>query len=335
MKILKIINTILFLFIGIKKTDSSRLSISENKFLLDGVFINKNSSAEGLLINSRMVQGISDGFVKFPYKDTNKWDPSRNTAEFVANMCNWKSKGMNSFTIGLQGGAPTSNTNSQNYKNSAFEADGSLKSDYMGRLHLVLTESNKLDMIVIVSLFYRSQVSIFKDYSVVLKATLNIIQWLQTNNFTNIIIEPANECEFSEFKKVGLGCDSHISDLILLAQSYKFPSGNSYKGSGHVPSDKIINASNVILLHGNSMKTDSEYSKQVNAVRKSKSYRGQPIVYNEASTDYKKLDWCIKNKVGFGYYDQTGFQSPPINWSINTTQKKSFFNEIYKIVNNL
>ena len=330
----KILN-ILSLFINIIITATVKLSIIENKFLLDNVFINQNSSAEGLLINSRMIQGISDGFVNYPYKDTNKWDPCRNTAEFITNMSKWKSKGLNSFTVGLQGGAPTSNTNNQNYKNSGFESDGSLKSDYMNRLHLILTESNRLNMIVIVSLFYRSQVYIFKDYSIVLKATLNIIHWLQSNNFTNIIIEPANECEFSEFKKVGLSCDSHISDLILLSQSYKFPSGNSYKGSGHVPSDKIINVSNVILLHGNSMKTDNEYKKQVDAVRKSKSYRGQPIVYNEASTDYKKLDWCIKNKVGFGYYDQKGFQSPPIDWSINTNEKKLFFEEIYKIINNI
>jgi hypothetical protein len=205
----------------------------------------------------------------------------------------------------------------------------------MTRLSLVLKESNKLNMIVIVSLFYRSQVHIFKNYSNVLKATINIIEWLQNNNFTNIIIEPANECEFGEFKKVGLDCDAHISDLILLSQSYKFPSGNSYKGSGRVPSDKIINASDVIFLHGNSMKTEAEYKKQVDSVRNSKSYRGQPIIYNEASTDYTKLALCIKNKVGFGYYDQSGFQSPPINWNIDTKQKNRFFEESYKIVNNL
>ena len=36
---------------------------------------------------------------------------------------------------------------------------------------------------------------------------------------------------------------------------------------------------------------------------------------------------------GFGYYDQSGFQSPPINWSINTQTKKNFFDEIEKIKN--
>lgn len=313
-------------------SNAERLSIQNDKFLLDDNFINFNTSAEGILINSRMVQGISDGFVQFPYKDTKKWDATRNNLEFIEKMSLWNSKGLNSFTIGLQGGAPTSDTSKQNYKNSAFYPNGDLKSDYMNRLKLVLEESNRLNMIVILSLFYRSQVSIFGSYPNVLKATLNVIHWLQQNNFTNVIIEPANECEFSEFKKVGLGCDQHITDLITLSQMYKFPSGNSYKGSGHVPSDKVINASQVIILHGNSMKTDSEYQKQVNSVKKSSFYKGQPIIYNEASTDYKRLDWCIKNKVGFGYYDQSGFQSPPINWGINTQTKKNFFDEILEII---
>ena len=318
------------IFIGVINS-SPILSIKNDKFLLNNVYINANSSAEGILINSRMIQGMSDGFNKFPYKDTKTWNATRNNIEFVGNMSIWKSQGLNAFTIGLQGGGPSSSTSSQTQKNSAFNSDGSLKLDYMNRLKLVLDESSKLNMIVIVSLFYRSQVNIFKGYPDVLQGTLNVIHWLQTNNFTNVIIEPVNECQFSEFKKVGLSCDQHVTDLISLAQSYKFPSGCSYKGSGNVPSDKVINASQVILLHGNSMKSNSEYKNQVNAVKKSKSYRGQPIVYNEAGTDASKLTWCVQNHVGFGYYDQSGFQSPPVNWSINTSTKQKFFNEAKRL----
>ena len=328
--ILKIITyfTTVFIF-----ATSNRLCISGNKFLLDEVLINKSKVSEGLLINSRMVQGISDGFEKFPYPDTKKWNATRNNEEFVSNMESWKLKGLNGFTLGMQGGGPSSTTSGQTHKNSAFNGDGSLKSDYINRLKLVLDESNRLDMIVILSLFYRSQVSIFGSYPNVLKATTNTLEWLQNNNYTNIIIEPANECEFSEFTKVGLGCDQHIVDLILLSQKYNFPAGNSYKGSGHVPSDKIIQNSQVIFLHGNSMTTESAYSKQLNSVKKSKYYVGQPIVYNEAGTKLF-LDWSIKNGVGWGYYDQgknnykDGFQSPPVNWGINTSTKQNFFNKI-------
>ena len=336
MNLIKLIYSLCICFLPL--VFSNRLTINGNKMLLDDTLLNNGTQAEGLMINSRMVQGISDGFSKWPYPDTKKWDANRNVAEFVSNMENWKNNGLNGFTIGMQGGGPASKTSGQTHKNSAFDSVGNLKTDYMNRLNLVMKESNRLDMIVILSLFYRSQVGIFKSYDNVLTATTNTLHWLQNNNFTNVIIEPANECEFSEFSKVGLGCDQHISDLIDLAQIYKFPAGNSYKGSGHVPSDKIIQHSQVIFLHGNSMTTESSYKKQLDSVKKSKYYKGQPIVCNEAGTSLF-LKWSIDNGVGWGYYDQgknnykDGYQSPPVNWGINTKTKKAFFAEIKNLLN--
>jgi hypothetical protein len=305
--------TILYclLFTTVSSILSPKLSIEGNKFLLDNQYINFNSPAEGILINSLMVQGISD--------DVKHWDASINNYEFVSNMSVWKSYGLNAFTIGLQGGAP------EKYKNSAFTSDGSLKDEYMNRLKLILDEASKLKMIVIVSLFYKTQVNIFKGYPQVLDATLNVIHWLQKGNYTNIIIEPVNECEYSEFKKVGLGCHQHITDLIELVQIFKFPAGSSYKVN-NVPSEKIVNASEVILLHGN------DFKKQLDAVKNLSTYRGQPIVYNKATTDYKQLIWCVQNEVGFGYYDESGFQIQPINWSVNNTKsKRDFFDETKRL----
>ena len=56
----------------------------------------KGNKIEGLLMNSRMVQGIFDDsnpetVVEFTYADTKKWDADRNTNEFVAAMPLWKS----------------------------------------------------------------------------------------------------------------------------------------------------------------------------------------------------------------------------------------------------
>jgi hypothetical protein len=66
---------------------------------------------EGLLLNSRMVQGIFDDLNpettdNWKYSDTKNWDPERNTSEFVRNMNNWQSYGLLSFTINMQGGSP-------------------------------------------------------------------------------------------------------------------------------------------------------------------------------------------------------------------------------------
>jgi len=327
---------ILFSLASIISTYACNLSIKGDKLLLNDVYINNGSEAEGLLINSRMIQGISDGFENWPYPDTKSWDANRNTAEFITQMSHWNERGLNGFTIGMQGGAPTKNTSKQTHRNSAYHNNGDLKADYMNRLKMILKESNRLNMIVILSLFYRSQVDIFSSYSDILKATENTIFWIKENNFTNIIIEPVNECEFSEFKKYKLNCNQNIPKLLDLINKYKIPSGNSYKGGG-VPSDNIIGNSSIILLHGNSLNSESEYTTQLKSVKNSKAYRGQPIIYNEAGTKLF-LDWAVKNKVGWGYYDQgsnnyiDGFQSPPINWSINTSKKKAFFNEIEKYV---
>ena len=63
-----------------------------------------NYKIEGLLMNSRMVQGIFDDLNpetvnSFAYPDTKKWDAERNNNEFVANMSLWNSYGLNCFTI--------------------------------------------------------------------------------------------------------------------------------------------------------------------------------------------------------------------------------------------
>ena len=57
---------------------------------------------EGLLLNSRMVQGIYDDanpetVKRWAYKDTGKWDAERNTREFIAAMPEWRKHGLNSL----------------------------------------------------------------------------------------------------------------------------------------------------------------------------------------------------------------------------------------------
>ena len=51
------------------------------------------------LLNSRMVQGIFDDrnpetVKNWAYPDTGKWDPERNTREFIAAMPDWRRHGL-------------------------------------------------------------------------------------------------------------------------------------------------------------------------------------------------------------------------------------------------
>ena len=87
----------------------------------------------GLLPNSRMVQGIFDDLnpqtvSQWAYPDTKKWDAERNTREFIAATPEWRSYGLLAITLNLQGGSPQGCSKHQPWHNSAFEADGSLRS---------------------------------------------------------------------------------------------------------------------------------------------------------------------------------------------------------------
>jgi hypothetical protein len=66
---------------------------------------------EGLLMNSRMVQGIFDDLNpetvgRWTYPDGRAWDPERNTREFIAAMPEWRRHGLLGITLNLQGGSP-------------------------------------------------------------------------------------------------------------------------------------------------------------------------------------------------------------------------------------
>ena len=59
-----------FIFSMFSLVNSYVLTAKDNKLLIDNEYINKGTPAEGLLINSRMIQGISDGFINWSYIDT-------------------------------------------------------------------------------------------------------------------------------------------------------------------------------------------------------------------------------------------------------------------------
>ncbi|MDP6381176.1 MAG: hypothetical protein QF662_07510, partial [Phycisphaerae bacterium] len=66
---------------------------------------------EGLLFNSRMIQGIFDDQCpatrdRWRYPDTGAWDPERNTDEFCGCLPDYQACGLLGVTVGLQGGGP-------------------------------------------------------------------------------------------------------------------------------------------------------------------------------------------------------------------------------------
>ena len=94
----------------------TEVSIQGEQFLINGEPTYKGRvwnghKIEGLLMNSRMVQGIYDDLNPEPrgmwaYPDTGVWDADRNTAEFIAAMPTWREHGLVAFTINLPGRQP-------------------------------------------------------------------------------------------------------------------------------------------------------------------------------------------------------------------------------------
>jgi hypothetical protein len=125
---------------GEKRSRKTSVAIRGEVFLINGVPTYKGRTwkgkkVEGLLLNSRMVQATFDDLNPktrplWKYPDTGKWDPDRNTREFIAALPTWRKHGLLAVTLNLQGGSPQGYSRDQPWQNSAFAADGSLRPAY-------------------------------------------------------------------------------------------------------------------------------------------------------------------------------------------------------------
>jgi len=188
------------------------VSIQGREFLVNGRPTYEARSydgmkVQGLLFNSRMVQGIFDDRnaetrARWNYPD-GPWDPERNTREFVAAMPLWKAKGLLAFTINLQGGSPEGYSRSQPWSSSAFETDGALRPDATARLARILDRADELGMVAIVGFFYQGQERRMDDEQSVVRATDAATDWLVGQGYTHVLIEVANEADNAGFKYGG------------------------------------------------------------------------------------------------------------------------------------
>ena len=317
----KIIYIFLLLwFVAISVSGQTVVEIKGDEFYINGKPTYqgrywKGHKIEGLLINSRMVQGIFDDLnpvpaPEFAYPDTHKWDPKRNNDEFVAAMAEWNSYGLNSFTINIQGGSPYGYGNKSTL-NPGYNNDGSLMQPYMERLNNILREADRLNMVVILGLFYFGQDQHLKDEEAVKNATKNVIDWLFQKGYRNVIIEIANETGHKTYDHNILSPD-RISELIALVKTtqkngYRYLAGTSFLGCA-VPTENVVKASDFLLIHGNGAKSPKQIQLLIDSTRKVNGYRLMPVVINEDDHyDFDKEEnnftVSIKNYVSWGYFD--------------------------------
>ncbi len=304
----------------------------------------KGHKIEGLLMNSRMVQGIFDDLnpetaVRWAYPDTKKWDAERNVREFLAAMPEWKKHGLLGFTVNLQGGSPEGYSKGQPWETGAIAPDGSLRPAFMARLERILNRADELGMVAIVGYYYFGQDQRVKDEVAVKASVRNATQWLLDKGYTNVLVEIDNECNVKAFDHEILK-PARVHELIEMAKGMKKDGrrllvGTSY-GGGAVPLENVVTTSDFILIHGNGVKDPNRIAEMVRQTRQVKGYRPMPILFNE--DDHFDFDKPMNNMVaaiseycGWGYFDPgksdyaDGYQCPPVNWGINSDRKKAFF----------
>jgi histidinol phosphatase-like PHP family hydrolase len=311
----------------------------------------RGNKIEGLLLNSRMVQGIFDDrnpqtVKNWIYPDSRIWDPVRNTNEFIINMKQWSDYGLLSFTLNMQGGSPQGYAASQPWENSAYNADGSLRTDYMNRLEKILDRADELGMVPILGLFYFGQDERLKDEAAIRNAIDNVLNWLFVRNYKNILIEVDNECNVRydhEVLKPG-----RVNELIELVKQknrngFSFYAGTSYGGT-FIPLTNVVQASDFLLLHGNGESNPDNILAMVQKTRAVQGYTPKPILFNEDDHYSFDKEWnnftaAIKGYASWGFYDyrlsgepfEAGYQDIPVDWGINSERKKAFFNLLKEI----
>lgn len=330
------------------------VSISGNQFYINDELTYKDrtwegNKIEGLLFNSRMVQGIFDDQnpetrVNFKYPDTGVWDPERNTNEFVTAMQSWRDHGVLAFTLNLQGGSPLGYGNN-GWVNSSFDSDGNLRPDYMARLVKILDKADELGMVVILGYFYFGQDEVLKDEQAIINAVDNITDWIMNKGYRNIMIEIDNECNIKAYDHPILKED-RVHELIERVQNRskgKLLVSTSY-GGGFIPLPNVVRVADFILIHGNGVNNPERITEMIEQTLAVKGYHNQPVLFNEDDhfnfdQDDYNLKRAVESYASWGFFDyrmngegfESGFQSVPVDWQIRSDRKRAFFNKVKEI----
>jgi hypothetical protein len=298
-----------------------------------------------------MVQGIFDDrnpstVGQWVYPDSGRWDPGRNTREFIAAMPEWRRHGLLAFTLNLQGGSPRGYSREQPWHNSAIEADGRLRADYLGRLERILDAADRLGMVVILGYFYFGQDERLKDEAAVIRATDSVTGWLLDRGYRNVLVEVNNECNVGYDHEVLR--PGRVHELIervkrTVRDGERLLVGTSY-GGGTIPLENVVRASDFLLVHGNGVGDPRRIVQMIQQTRNVAGYTPKPILFNE--DDHYDFDRPLNNftaalsaYASWGFFDyrrpgegfDDGYQSVPVNWGISSERKRGFFRLLGRI----
>jgi hypothetical protein len=303
------------------------------------------------------------------YPDTGLWDPDRNTDELCAALPSWRDHGVMAFTVNFQGGGPMYVPEIYHrYENNAFSTAGDLRPAYAERMSRVLACADGLGMVVIVGLFYWMQMLKMDGESSIWRAADQALGYLEGTGHQNVLVELANEIDVVVRRTpYDIFAADRVHEMIDRLRAthpgllYSTSGGgvNLETGSG-MPPPSLVEAVDFLLPHGNGTRPP-QLAAAIQAIQAMPAYRRnpKPIVINEDSPAVPNLDAAWRNGASWGYYDQgfegqgddpylpyqprprwndqpfeelSGFQTPPVNWTINTPLKRAFFERVAEVM---
>lgn len=275
---------------------------------------------EGLLLNSRMANGVFDDLNAltrdlWAYPDTGGWDPERNVRELIDMLPAYRAHGMIGLPVNLQGASPLgyyrtdaierllslirrshpdssqedvwaglANVESQPWDSGAFTPGGDLRPAFMDRAGRLIKAADALGMVVILGLFYFGQDERLRDEQAVLRAADNAVEWVLANRFGNVVIEVNNEADAPKYEHEIL-TPPRVHELVRRVSEISVEGRRLLAGTSFTrripPTDAVVAASDFILLHGNGITEPRKIAERVDEVREMSAYRPMPVVYNE------------------------------------------------------
>lgn len=273
-----------------KSARRTMISIEGRHWLINGRVTYPGSPAEGLLMNVRMVNAT------FEDRNRNDFDPEENTNRFLKCLPEYVDHGIRAITLNLQGG----HAGYEGPLNSAFNPDGTLRPQPLGRIARVIEACDQLGVVVILGCFYQRQDQILQDEDAVKTGLVNAVKWIEQQGFTNVMLEVANEFPHKGFDHAILRKPEGQVALIQLAKK-TYPDllvSTSGIGDGQYP-DIVAEAADFILIHFNGVPVEA-IPQRIAALKKF----GKPIVCNEddktGEVAARAAELCVQNGASWG-----------------------------------
>ena len=205
------------------------------------------------------------------------------------------------------------------------------------------------------------------QYRTIWRAAHSALEFLEGTGRQNILVEIANEIEVV-VHRTGMDLFTYEGQAGMVAELKRshprLPISTSHMArsvspENGIPADSLIEAVDYVLIHGNGTRSE-ELASKIQALKAMPVFEAnpKPVLINEDSPAVPNMEAAWTNYVSWGYYDQgwagqgpdpyewyaplprfvdrpfeelTGFQTPPVNWGINSPFKKAFFGRVKEI----